>query len=574
MVHSDLCRISVEDLEKLAQKEKDKCLIKFAGSNDVIFAKQVIEAGANILAKNGGGYNSLHYAAKTNNIALFNFLIEEAKNNKEIDLEEFIDDTTDEGSTALNIAAEYAATNVLDELIANQASVDSKRVDSLTPLHFLARNCLHIQIKKIIKEPLVTLNSQSSSGNTAIHFATHSNCVNGVKYLAKAGADLDIVNVDGEAAIHVAARRGYEEVAVNLLKYSANATIIDGSGNCPMHIAAKYGNANIISKILTINKLDIDILNEENKETALFIAAKNGYEEASKLLIDHGANINYVEPETEMRIADATIVGSNLKILNYLLSENPNILEITNSFGATPIHYAVGANKLDLVIHLLDKGVDVNTRDEKGLSPLHIAILNNNPVMVKKLVEKGAYPNARDMEGQTIYQYAMFIGNEKIIDILISIDEIDKSEIGLFSGFKFTTFSFGDYIKPYVCPEENLSEKELLVEVEGKKAVVADAFRQLYDHMISGFCKWKPGGDYGPFITRSDNNTIVGTSEDCKDKDIVTVVKNYGTNNIYICNEIYEQTLLAGYIEDFITAPIIRPIKSFLSPDFMRLRIV
>lgn len=62
--------------------------------------------------------------------------------------------------------------------------------------------------------------------------------------------------------------------------------------------------------------------------------------------------------------------------------------------------------KLEDVQVLVDKGVDVNLRDQKKRTPLILAAYNGHTPVVDFLVGKGADVNARDSDGQTALMYA------------------------------------------------------------------------------------------------------------------------------------------------------------------------
>jgi ankyrin repeat protein len=80
-----------------------------------------------------------------------------------------------------------------------------------------------------------------------------------------------------------------------------------------------------------------------------------------------------------------------VKCLDYLLNkakEYPN--QLCNDVDrATPLHFAVLANKLDNAKMLLRYGANVNSRDSMGNTALHFAVQNRNLRLVKALEELG-----------------------------------------------------------------------------------------------------------------------------------------------------------------------------------------
>ena len=68
---------------------------------------------------------------------------------------------------------------------------------------------------------------------------------------------------------------------------------------------------------------------------------------------------------------------------------------------------AVNANSEERVRLLIEKGADVNARDNQGYAPVHNAARNRYAHLVALLVEKGADVNARDSDGFTALLHAI-----------------------------------------------------------------------------------------------------------------------------------------------------------------------
>jgi len=78
--------------------------------------------------------------------------------------------------------------------------------------------------------------------------------------------------------------------------------------------------------------------------------------------------------------------------------------------GVTPLHYAAYYGFLDAARLLLDRGADVNARDEFGGTPLHYAAGSGHVNVVRLLLDRGADVNARDEDGVTPLHYAAYYG--------------------------------------------------------------------------------------------------------------------------------------------------------------------
>ena len=87
--------------------------------------------------------------------------------------------------------------------------------------------------------------------------------------------------------------------------------------------------------------------------------------------------------------------------------------------GVTVLHYAVFMNDLERVKLLIEKGADVNVRDNSDITPLIVAADNNNFELVKFFVENGAEVNVQDEDGFTAVFYAALHGNLEMVQCLI-----------------------------------------------------------------------------------------------------------------------------------------------------------
>ena len=79
---------------------------------------------------------------------------------------------------------------------------------------------------------------------------------------------------------------------------------------------------------------------------------------------------------------------------------------------------AIEESNLEDVQSFIDKGAELNTKDEFDRTPLMIAAYNGDEEIVSFLLEKGADTGATAKYGQTALQFANEQGNTKIADML------------------------------------------------------------------------------------------------------------------------------------------------------------
>ena len=74
---------------------------------------------------------------------------------------------------------------------------------------------------------------------------------------------------------------------------------------------------------------------------------------------------------------------------------------------ADPIHDAAIGGDLAGVQAELDKGVDVNAKDDTGMTPLHYVAVGGHNEIIELLISSGADVNAKDKYGETSLDVAV-----------------------------------------------------------------------------------------------------------------------------------------------------------------------
>ncbi|XP_030647094.1 tankyrase, TRF1-interacting ankyrin-related ADP-ribose polymerase b isoform X2 [Chanos chanos] len=86
---------------------------------------------------------------------------------------------------------------------------------------------------------------------------------------------------------------------------------------------------------------------------------------------------------------------------------------------STPLHFAAGFGRKDVVEHLLQTGANVHSRDDGGLIPLHNACSFGHAEVVSLLLRQGADPNARDNWNYTPLHEAAIKGKIDVCIVLL-----------------------------------------------------------------------------------------------------------------------------------------------------------
>lgn len=110
-------------------------------------------------------------------------------------------------------------------------------------------------------------------------------------------------------------------------------------------------------------------------------------------------------------------------------ADGPRICEIPDKFGNLPLMIAVNRNNLEMVEFLIEKGINVNSKNESGKTALMLAAFSGKINVVKVLVNNGAKYDVIDNLGQTVLHYAVDGGNlDSIQFLLLEGVEVDKCD--------------------------------------------------------------------------------------------------------------------------------------------------
>ena len=208
-----------------------------------------------------------------------------------------------------------------------------------------------------------------------------------VKSLIANGLDVNF-SENGVKALHIAALGGHHGIMKILIENGANlnaklgysfvAEIFEAYTGCvtPLHCAITSGNCAAVELLLKNGVDPNEIVKNINP---LCIASDIGSVEIFEKMIDYGAEII---PE-KLLFTNGDEEG---KILKHVLATDQINVNIKNTYGATPLHFAVQNNQFERAKLLIKHGADINARTDFNTSVLDTAILENNLPMVELLL--------------------------------------------------------------------------------------------------------------------------------------------------------------------------------------------
>jgi len=155
-------------------------------------------------------------------------------------------------------------------------------------------------------------------------------------------------------------------------------------------ISAHRGDYRTVEKLLDKG---FDINRQCGSATALSYAAGQGNEEAVRMLVDRGADVNIANPlgeaaqkgnETIVRLLldhganpnclKNAIYGGNLEIIKILIDHGAHVNQRVDNSGRTPLQTAVERACEESIKLLITEGADVNLSNDQGETPLHVLV--------------------------------------------------------------------------------------------------------------------------------------------------------------------------------------------------------
>ena len=397
--------------------------------DDLDLVERLIKAGANVNAKNDYGSSPMSEAALNGNIAILDKLLKAGAD---------VESPNADGQTALMVIARSNNVDAAKLLLSHGANANAvEKFHEQTALIWASAQAQPAMVKVLVDaganvnarsrvnnwERQVTAEARAiarpSGGLTPLLYAARQGCVECVKILAGAGADLDLGDPDNVSPLLMASLNGRWEVAEYLINKGANINKWDWWGQSPLYAAVD------MNTIPHGGRPDRPSLDETTSMDII------------KLLLEKGANPNLqlklLPPFRSLgadRGVDRTLTIGATPLLRAAKAMDAPVIELLLKHGANqnlpnlrgmvPILAAAGVGSIDADTRgwfttedvqqraiaslelLLKAGGDVNTAEpERGTTLLHGAAFWGWNDVVKYLVQKGANLDAKDNRGFT-----------------------------------------------------------------------------------------------------------------------------------------------------------------------------
>jgi ankyrin repeat protein len=144
------------------------------------------------------------------------------------------------------------------------------------------------------------------------------------------------------------------------------------------------------------------------QESALETQVRAGNAAGVSLLLDHGADPNYIRVFSPLRVA---IIWNHMDIACLLIKRGANVRETGSDDAPVLTEAACMGDGRPVVEILLAKGADINAIDNNGLTALMTAVINALPDNVRFLLDHRANASIKDKKGRSALDYALALSD-------------------------------------------------------------------------------------------------------------------------------------------------------------------
>lgn len=408
-------------------------------------AKLLLELGADPNKRSKDLYTPLHYAVKNNARRLIQTLIKKGAE---------IDPVTSTGRTPLHLAAEQGQVETLQVLLNAGANVEARDRDGRTPLLAALARGRYEMVAPLLKAGS-DINATSPQGRakdfTPLVQAVRLHNHDLISRLIEAGADVNAITHTGFSPLMVTLLENDALALVQLLAHGARVNDKGGRKQNPLQICLQRSErrlcdllikagAKLPGKAKDPQRALLDAVYSQRHHEALGYlqnginpnfgdrmhqrplnaAVLSADAEMVKLLIQHGADVNWIDPFTGENLAFVFAKKKLLsaRVLEVLLKAGLKI-NVTDQSGHTPLYEAAANARRDILEIMLKAGAGVNSVNKDGWSSLMNAAQAGRIESVQALLKAGADPGLRlptrgidNQPGHSAYDIAVSTRNQ------------------------------------------------------------------------------------------------------------------------------------------------------------------
>ena len=266
-------------------------------------------------------------------------------------------------------------------------------------------------------------------GISLLHHSVANNCIHIMEWIANQ-YNINVAahcNKAGETLLHIAAQFGRSislQHLVNTYQCDVNATTsdkIDLALYTPLHFACEKRNVAAVLYLTSLPQCNITA-ETSNHSTVIHLTCKSGSLPILKHLVENYSDqlsLYAINDDGKASIHLACEKGA-LNIIKYIIECSPDLLDLADTHGYTPLLTAAYSNHLPVVKYLNSQNCNISVLDGRGFNVLHISSEKGYFNIVKYLID-GEYvdPNITDFHERTSLHVAVLNAQLAIVEYLM-----------------------------------------------------------------------------------------------------------------------------------------------------------
>ena len=295
------------------------------------------------------------------------------------------------GNTSLHIAASEGHVNVISVLLDHKADVSVRNKYDMTPVMTAAASGQDLALDLLLERfdcNVDLVNIKNHEGSTPLIMAAKEGFKAVVERLLRCqGILLDEVDSQGNTALHKAVLFHQQDIFDLLLKEGADPLIPDHQQTTPLMSAASRGLEAVVTSLLK-TKNNVNAVNSKD-ETALHMAVRAKSLPIAKALVAAAAELDIFDNMQLTPVLRAVQDGpQDLTIMLLQAGCDPTCTDLR---GRNVLHHAVTMDRVAVVEHLIEAGMDLNVTTLSGNRPIILAVCNGNFSLTKLFLDHNCY---------------------------------------------------------------------------------------------------------------------------------------------------------------------------------------
>ena len=376
----------------------------------------LIDAGADIEAKNNFGRSALQCASVHGDLVIVKMLV---KAGAGVCVRDNV------GDTCLILAAYKGHTETVRYLATlPEVDMNQRGRRGQTALHRVALT-VHADVVGLLIDAGADIEVKDGVGRSPLLVSSCSGNLDVVKVLVKAGADVCVADNEGDTCLILAAWFGQIETVrylVGLPEVDMNQRSL--RGRTALHMAVLKVHADVAEVIIDAGA-DIEVKDEKGR-SPLHCASRSGSLAIVKMLVKAGAGVRATDNKGDTCLTLVSTEG-HTETVRYLVDLPVVDLHHKNDLGSTALVCTRNPHALQV---LIDAGADIEAKNNFGRSALQCASVHGDLVIVKMLVKAGAGVCVRDKVGDTCLILAAYKGHTETVRYLATLPEVDMNQRG------------------------------------------------------------------------------------------------------------------------------------------------